>query len=335
MNPIGTFKDGVRQQEYSTKEVPAFSGKLLPEFNKRRNIKDMFTRKPSLTAAKSTVDSDDGSLEAQPQSSADTTANITTPPSRTEQTGAQSVTGSRDLAEKAGKRQSPERKRSAPSSSAQQVVKRGKSNATSNPPIPPKNGQQSLRGFFKPKTVPDPTEPSSESNAAKRSATDISAGITAAPENDTMPSVPILSSNTTGQTMNGSDAGSNYAQPSNPSLHQELSSNTTTGTAMKESDDTVFDPIVSKESWSRLFTRPAAPRCESHQEPCMRLQSKKKGFNLGREFWMCARPIGPSGNKERGTQWRCTTFIWASDWQGPNDGNRGKDGAGGDMGLDT
>ena len=31
--------------------------------------------------------------------------------------------------------------------------------------------------------------------------------------------------------------------------------------------------------------------------------------------YKCHRPIGPSGQKESGTQWRCGTFIWASDWK--------------------
>jgi AP endonuclease-2 len=45
------------------------------------------------------------------------------------------------------------------------------------------------------------------------------------------------------------------------------------------------------------------------------MQTKKKGSNQGRSFWMCARPLGPSGQKEKGTEWRCGTFIWSSDWQ--------------------
>jgi AP endonuclease-2 len=47
------------------------------------------------------------------------------------------------------------------------------------------------------------------------------------------------------------------------------------------------------------------------------LTTKKPGMNRGRSFWICPRPLGPSGEKERGTQWRCSTFIWASDWNSP------------------
>lgn len=49
------------------------------------------------------------------------------------------------------------------------------------------------------------------------------------------------------------------------------------------------DPIVSKESWSKLFTKPSAPRCEGHDEPCKMMKTKKTGFNCGRDFWMCTR----------------------------------------------
>ena len=78
------------------------------------------------------------------------------------------------------------------------------------------------------------------------------------------------------------------------------------------------DPIAAHEqrraAWSHLFKKPIAPKCEGHAEPCKSMQTRKPGANCGRAFWMCARPLGPSGQKERGTQWRCPTFIWCSDW---------------------
>lgn len=76
------------------------------------------------------------------------------------------------------------------------------------------------------------------------------------------------------------------------------------------------DRIVNKESWSRLFSKKKPPRCEGHDEECISLVTKKPGINRGRAFWICPRPVGPSGNKEVGTEWRCPTFIWCSDWSG-------------------
>ena len=48
MNPPGMFENGMRLREYSTKDVPSLSGKLLTEFNKRQNIRDMFNKKPAV-----------------------------------------------------------------------------------------------------------------------------------------------------------------------------------------------------------------------------------------------------------------------------------------------
>lgn len=92
-------------------------------------------------------------------------------------------------------------------------------------------------------------------------------------------------------------------------------------TPAKERDDkepgtrnrATVDPEESQVSWSKLFSRPPVPRCEGHNEPCVCLLTKKPGVNLGRSFWMCARPLGPSGAKEKGTEWRCQTFVWCSD----------------------
>lgn len=86
------------------------------------------------------------------------------------------------------------------------------------------------------------------------------------------------------------------------------------GTAQDQVD--VHDPVESKECWTKLFTKPAAPRCDGHDEPCISLLTKKIGINCGRSFWMCPRPLGPTGAKEKNTQWRCQTFIWCSDWNG-------------------
>jgi AP endonuclease-2 len=74
--------------------------------------------------------------------------------------------------------------------------------------------------------------------------------------------------------------------------------------------------INTNAQWGQLMRKPKIPLCEDHEEPCKEFQTKKKGVNCGRIFYICARPLGPSGEKERNTQWRCRTFIWASDWQG-------------------
>ena len=71
--------------------------------------------------------------------------------------------------------------------------------------------------------------------------------------------------------------------------------------------------LSTKQTWGKLFSKPVSPKCE-HGEPCKTMVTKKPGVNCGRSFWMCNRPLGPSGKQEKNSQWRCSTFIWASGW---------------------
>lgn len=81
-------------------------------------------------------------------------------------------------------------------------------------------------------------------------------------------------------------------------------------------EEQVASHSETRQSWSKVFTKKGPPLCEGHDEPCICLTTKKPGINCGRQFWICARPIGPSGEKEEGTEWRCSTFIWSSNWNG-------------------
>lgn len=74
------------------------------------------------------------------------------------------------------------------------------------------------------------------------------------------------------------------------------------------------DVGAAKDSWTKIFSKKPEPRCEGHDEPCILLKTKKPGINCGRQFYICPRPLGPSGSKEKATEWRCGTFVWASDW---------------------
>ncbi|RYC56104.1 hypothetical protein CHU98_g10105 [Xylaria longipes] len=47
MNAPGVFKDGKRLREWSTKDLLPLSAKLIPEFDRRQSIKDMFFKKPA------------------------------------------------------------------------------------------------------------------------------------------------------------------------------------------------------------------------------------------------------------------------------------------------
>lgn len=272
------FETGKRQREYSTKDILPLSGRLIPEFDRRQNIKDMFSRKPSSASRGRQTPT---ALEASDENNA-TTPFTSAPaenieysrkpqPSLTPSTSNLATNGSSKRI----------RKESAPAP----PPKRSKSTGTSG------KGQQSLMGFFKPKK----TEETQDSNETEESsAPALQTALESSPSNS-IPPTSLSSSKLT----QGSQTPS-----------QDLDTTT------EEIDEYVVDPIVSKESWSKLFTKKTIPTCEDHQEPCIRLTTKKPGINCGRSFWMCSRPLGPTGQKEKGTQWRCRTFIWASDWNG-------------------
>ncbi|KAA0714105.1 DNA-(apurinic or apyrimidinic site) lyase 2 [Triplophysa tibetana] len=51
---------------------------------------------------------------------------------------------------------------------------------------------------------------------------------------------------------------------------------------------------------------PQPPLCKSHNEPCVLRTVKKAGPNLGRQFFVCARPQGHASNPQA----RCNFFTW-------------------------
>lgn len=251
MNVSGTFNNGVRMKEYSMKDIPAFSGKLIPEFDKRRSIKDMFGRRPSgkstptASLDESTVAS---SAEQVPPVEPEV---ISLPPS--------TVPKLKEAFQPA----SGDKKRSAPSINNSRTLKRTKSGCTAG-------GQSSLMGFFKPKLPMDPPvgKDQTEHKSPAASPTKSTAGMerAATPPN------------------HGDDAVSVASTAESPHASQRAQS-------IPQSPVQIVDPIVSKESWGKLFSRPAAPRCEGHEEPCKTMKTRKPGFNCGREFWMCARYV--------------------------------------------
>ncbi|KAH7037482.1 DNA lyase Apn2 [Microdochium trichocladiopsis] len=142
---------------------------------------------------------------------------------------------------------------------------------------PSSKGQSSLMGFFKPKTAPKPEMPQSVPNSEESTA-----------------SPPPPSSGI-------SEYDEKQASPNKGDLQ------------VPPSPEKVIDQVQSRETWSKLLGKRVVPKCE-HGEDCISLVTKKAGFNKGRSFYICPRPLGPSGEKEKGTEWRCGTFIWSSDW---------------------
>jgi AP endonuclease-2 len=286
LNPADMFKDGVRLREYDpAKDILPLSGKLLTEFTKRRSIRDMFSKKPALSETTSTP------MPTMVETSTATEVDVAEPipaaatePDKELEPGAATATSSAAIGIPILSQtplKSAEKRRASASASPIKPVKRGKSNASAAPSKASKGGQQSLKGFFQPKTkAADPS-----------------------PTKDTAPASPAA--NGVGDSLSQSTASMPSPSPS------------AAGPITSEFFDS--DPRASQEaskaSWTKLFSKKPSPRCE-HGEPCITLTTKKPGVNCGRQFWICPRPIGPSGQKEVGTQWRCGTFIWSSDWKG-------------------
>ncbi|MCJ1366112.1 Class II abasic (AP) endonuclease [Acarospora aff. strigata] len=328
MNPEGIFKDGKRLRDYSMKDLPPLSGKLIPEFDRRRNIRDMFARKVSNSTAQSTESStipqshdissgavaEPASTPSQEAVEQETTLSLPSAPTLP----LQSSTGQASPAAPASPANSTSKKRSIGETSTKRSLKRSKSMSTTTSTISTGKGQQSLKGFFKPKApatfFAERASRGDQGQAFLGSVEDralqpaTASQETTNTEGSATPASPTPV-NGTGQGRNGATKQEMQANP--PSL-----SPTTLRSYTVQDQEDVHDPVVSKESWSKLFTKPAAPRCEGHNEPCISMLTKKSGFNCGRSFWMCARPVGPTGTKERNTQWRCQTFIWCSDWNG-------------------
>ncbi|KAF2477310.1 DNase I-like protein [Lindgomyces ingoldianus] len=279
MNPPGMFRNGERMRDFNpAKDLLPLSGKLLPEFDKRRSIKDMFSRRPALPKVES-------SSEFWPSP---TSGSVNMPKSRGSEEAAAELAPSTS----ASPLNSPEKRRQNGSPAAK-LVKRSKSSIGSSQSSSVSKGQQSLKGFFSshPKAI----------NAGDQSSASL--GEPAAPNT---PTIDYSNPN-----FNDKPKMSPNTQP--PSLPLASFSFTLAGSQQSP----FIDPIETKETWTRLFSKRPPPRCESHNEPCITFTTKKPGVNCGRQFWTCARPLGPNGQKEKGTQWRCGTFIWASDWNAP------------------
>lgn len=300
MNPPDIFREGKRLRENQTKDVPALSGKLIPEFDRRRNIRDMFTKKPSLSIAPTEDVHNDAEKNASPKVPTlhrhpESLTQETTPGSSFEQTQrrkseSQSFEGSTTSETSVSMITPTGSKRGIDDLYSSRPLKRSKSGTTAPAMSNGKKSQQSLRGFFAPK-VSVSFDSKDISNGQGDRATNVTSNGVGEFENGRTSSVPVSLSKTLSQVI---ESEREHAVPSQvepvvptglePSGEQQHLQKTD-----EVAGDVVIDPIVSKENWSKLFTKRAPPRCEAHNEPCMLLTTKKVGINCGRSFWMCSR----------------------------------------------
>lgn len=309
MNPPGMFFLGNRQREYSTKDVLQLSGKLIPEFDGRRSIREMFDRKSTTSQPQS----EEVSVLERNVGTTIATFNVSSSSDEKLRAENQAVRNvSLRSIGAASATLSTGNKRPLGETSKNKSSKRVKSVITPNTTSVGIKSQQSLTGFFKPKSninegtdllQSDSKQSSFDQNWPQSADIIQSTQIPETCSRETAIDSPVYFDSRPFIEMSGM-TNSEFIDTSPKALFKD---------ATKNQDD-VHDPIETKESWSKIFTRPANPRCEGHNEPCISLLTKKSGLNYGRSFWICPRPLGPTGVKEKNTQWRCQTFIWGSDW---------------------
>lgn len=307
MNPLGMFFQGKRCRDYSAKDVLPSSGRLIPEFDGRRSIRQMFTQGSSLLPLRrAETPSDKACLDVTPE--------VPDQYFRMLDSGSENIDIARTAA---GSPSSQKKKRAAVDQPRGKPGKQLKPNTVLAVDLTEPKSQQSLKGFFKPKAtfITDSSESSQALSQYDPSKYVSNPGSLVSPERISTCKSPKTSPQMIVSDTSPQPRSLAYIRQSGAADSETADTPLSRGTNVTDNDrSSVHDPIDSKDSWSRLFTKPIAPRCEGHNEPCITLSTKKNGINYGRSFWMCPRPLGPTGQKERNTQWRCQTFIWCSDW---------------------
>lgn len=307
MNPPGMVaRDGQRLRKWHAKDILPSSAKLIPEFDRRQNIRDMFTKNAGAKLSNiSSSPAPEGTQAQDPSLRVDD-------PSRFNQASemsnhAENRFGMSDASDSARLKSliesrsetMPRAKRAAgfvdPLSdggslkrnktangamSANPIIMGGK-NVKSTTAAGTK-GQKTLQGFFKPvsslavnrmegKTGSDP-----DANANRKANT--TALSPYLQQTMTLPreflshhpsSAPSSQPETHDADWSGKPPDSEFQAKQNP-----------TSLTLQTETNSIFDPVQAKESWSKLLGRRVLPRCE-HNEPCISLVTKKPGVNCG------------------------------------------------------
>ncbi|KAL9100513.1 MAG: hypothetical protein Q9163_004119 [Psora crenata] len=293
MNPHGMFISGRRQREYSnSSDMLPLSGRLLPEFAGRRYIRDMFSQQSLVIRFKPSA-----APLAKPSGTQDIEmVNSNVPPFI-------------DTEEEVFRKPPRVLKRSwAEHDAAQPLVKRFAALAVAEENL---KLQPSIKAFFKPKDSPVPLLPSTQSEANDQ--IPATAGV------PTPTLSPTLNAPNTGPDPNPSPTPNSTAPPpvsaSQRTPEREVLNASPEGcTSIPwQATEMGYDPWDSDESGCKSARIP--PRCDDHNEPCIARVTQRDNIDrVPRSFWMCPRPVGPSGIKEKNTPWCCQTFMWASEW---------------------
>ena len=118
--------------------------------------------------------------------------------------------------------------------------------------------------------------------------------------------------NTKVQTEENLNNNTSKVKFSSSSPELSASSSVVSTNSVITTEETILKKQSSVKAWSCLLGGlPPPPLCPGHKEPCELKTVKKSGPNKNKQFYACARPDGPSGNKES----RCNFFQWLNDRQ--------------------
>lgn len=254
---------------------PKMSARLIPQFSGRRSIKDMFQRK---TVAKVVSMAGSSTQEPVKLSGEDDKARILASAEDADLPSTQIESNSR-------------------------LTKRPLDTDSNNDPLDPPEPSQS---------TPKKARTTAFARAKRKPANSSKTGrgnqnpVKLLFQSDTLTLTPSESSTQDDNLENGSQLSVVPNGNTDPTTPEPPKPDTT--------PKRVVDLAESRASWNKLFTKPSAPLCDGHSEPAKKMQTRKPGVNNGRWFWMCARPVGPSGPKERSgrsnDEWRCNYFKW-------------------------
>lgn len=263
VNPPGMVEGGKRLREWSSKDLLPISAKLIPEFDRRRSIRDMFMKKSAPKSAATNTsgfpgipdDIEHGPLSVLSRHVQDDGAQLVSSAIESVRpdeasTPAPSGAPNEGLTSRSEPTASAKRsaKTTSPSNRTFKKSKTAESQRSSNTDCGGKS-QSSLASFFKPRASPN-NEPSCVSFSGTKDTTNAKPASPSAAPNAVEP-------------------------PPSVSLASPV---------VFESTEKVFDPIEAKESWSKLqLGQRVAPKCE-HEEPCISLLTKKPGINCGKSY---------------------------------------------------
>ncbi|KAM9751007.1 DNA-(apurinic or apyrimidinic site) endonuclease 2 [Menidia menidia] len=178
------------------------------------------------------------------------------------------------------------KKRSLASDSA---APKGKKTKTVNTSLKPRGN---LLSFFKPK--PAGVQPSGKTNGLDEVASslgDQKASAARRPAEDTQLALDGSSQLSTSSTAEETDKAAKPKQATLPAASGQ--SDAAKGGALGFWKSVLRGP-------------PPAPCCKVHGEPCVLRTVKKEGPNMGKQFFVCARPQGHASNPDA----RCNFFAW-------------------------